>query len=68
MVDAGGFEPDRDRQAIFPQDRDQAHEVIGAVGIVRCRRRVLPGTGLCCTNHLMTGLPLSPDRPILRPL
>lgn len=25
-----------------------------------------PG-GLCCTNRLTAGLPLSPDRPILRP-
>ena len=24
--------------------------------------------GLCCTNRLLTGLPLSPGRPIPRPL
>lgn len=24
--------------------------------------------GLCCTNRLLSGLPLSPDRPIPRPL
>lgn len=26
------------------------------------------GRGLCCTNLLMAGVPLSPDRPIPRPL
>ena len=26
------------------------------------------GDGLCCTNRLTAGRPLSPDRPILRPL
>ena len=25
-------------------------------------------SGLCCTNRLLSGLPLSPDRPIPRPL
>ena len=27
MIIAGGLEPDPDRQAVIPQDRDQAHEV-----------------------------------------
>ena len=27
-----------------------------------------PSEGLCCTNRVMAGPPLSPDRPVLRPL
>jgi len=32
MIVAGGFKTDPVRHVIFPQDRDQPHEVIGAVG------------------------------------
>jgi len=45
MIVARGLKTDPDRQAILPQDRDQPHEVVGAVGDRQAPPACLAGNG-----------------------